>query len=343
MYVGRKVMYTEFDGYMSTEYNDVRAMEDLFLVEVYKDVGNFVAPGDTLFSYVYLSNFSHEDFSVESDVVVRDRDSRLQAAFLRQDMNVLRVRIQELKRQLASESHNISFGLSDNAHKLRVEKELAETEEQLKASGRKLAALHGAIGETDEMVTRLSGGNIPRFESIRRKEEVMALGLLRYSIAVDSGIVTKVGAPDLMTVFKKETIIQTQSFNLNKNNLGVIGYVPVDKMDKINRNTQVEVVVNDDISFTAHVALLGARTEVIPEVLRSNLSRDYVAIAVNFKIDPGQIVPFWVFVKNVPVTVRINNFKNKNKHKSKHPDYLWYDTDGTVIFSDSVALKNKGI
>ena len=50
LYFVRKIVYTDFDGYIDTDFNDVRAMDDLFVMEVYKDIGDIVVPGDTLFS-----------------------------------------------------------------------------------------------------------------------------------------------------------------------------------------------------------------------------------------------------------------------------------------------------
>lgn len=66
MYIIRHVVYTEFDGYLDTELNNIRAMEDLFIVDTYHDVGDAVMPGDTLFSYIHLSHFrGQENFNAE--------------------------------------------------------------------------------------------------------------------------------------------------------------------------------------------------------------------------------------------------------------------------------------
>ena len=47
-YIFRKVVYTEFDGYVQTEYKDYRAVEDMYLFDQYAEVGDIVIPGDTL-------------------------------------------------------------------------------------------------------------------------------------------------------------------------------------------------------------------------------------------------------------------------------------------------------
>ncbi len=339
LYIVRKTVYTEFDGYLNTEYNNVRAVDDLFLIETHKRVGELVFPGDTLFSYVDLANFTGMDnlFS-ESQFVSKGREWRVQYNLARQDIEVLRVRIKELKRMLATESHNISFGLSDNAHKLELEKELAEAEEELKARQRKLGVMWRAAGETDQLALRshTGDGRTLRYENVRDKQLMKDMGLIRYSRSVDTCVVSKIWMPDLAAVFKTEPIIQTQSFNLHRNNLSITGLVPVDQMDKINRNSDVEIIINDEVSFKARVSLLGTRTEEIPEHLRSRLSKDRMAVAVDFSIDPDQVVPFWVLVKHIPVTIRIHNFRKPNKGRV---DYLYYNTS-TGVITDSINVNN---
>lgn len=339
LYFVRKIVYTDFDGYIDTDFNDVRAMDDLFVMEVYKDIGDIVVPGDTLFSYVYLTKFKEQEYiGSEPDIISQNRHLWVQYNLARQDIDVLRVRITELKRQLVIENHNISFGLNNNEYKLKLEKELAEAKEELKVLQRKLRVLKQAAGETETTVKNSTiNGQILRFEHVRQKEMMKNSRLLRYSVAADTSVVTKIWIPELVTVLKGENIIQTQSFDLHRNNLSVVGYVPTDQMHKITRNTQVEVIINDDISFSAHVDLLGTRTEVIPEALRNKLSKDYMAIVVNFSVDPDQILPFWALVKHVPVTIRIHNFRKENKTR---PDYIPFNTSYGVI-TDSLNIFKK--
>ncbi len=330
LYVARKTIYTEFDGYLNTEYNNVRAVDDIFFIEAHKQVGDLVYPGDTLFSYVYVSNFtSQENVFNEPDIIVNNREWRVQYNLARQDIQVMRVRINELKRQINLESHNISFGLSSNANKLRLEKELKEAEEELKARQRKLNVMLRAAKETEQLIKNSNryDGAI-HVENMRNKELMKEMGLVRYSKAVDTAVVSKLWVPDLVTVFKKEPVIQTQSFNLHRNNLSITCLVPPSKMDKINRNSVAEIVVNNDVSFTARVKLLGTRTEEIPEHLRTRLSKERMAVVVHFALDPDQIIPFWVLVKNVPVTIRLNKFK---KNEQLRADYLYYNTSTGVI------------
>lgn len=330
LYVFNAVRYTEYDGYMRTDFNDIRAMEDLFLLETHVQEGDIVMPGDTLYSYVYLSNFDYQERMGQApDIVVKGRDLRLQYNMERQDIELLQVRIKELKRQLEIEDHNISFGLTHNEHKLELEKELVETEEQLKVARRKLGVLWNTIKNVDKASDRIQTSvDGILLEEISDKEKIMKSGLLRYRIVADTAIVIKIDVPDLTTVFKKESIVQLQSLDLKKNNLSVVGYVPVSKMKQVNQNTHVEVIVNDEVAFNAQVKLLGARTEVIPEALRTKLSKDFMSVVVIFSINPDQTIPLWALVRDVPVTIRIDNFKKQEKHK---PDYNQYNTSKGIL------------
>jgi hypothetical protein len=165
---------------------------------------------------------------------------------------------------------------------------------------------------------------------MRNVELMKELGLVRYSIAVDSGIVTKVYVPELTLVLRGEPIISLQSFDLHRNNLSVVTYVMPRDMKRINRNTKAEVIVNDDVSFTASVLMLGTRTEEIPGELRSTLSRDHTAVIVVMGVDTGQIIPFWTLVKNIPVRIRINNIESKIQ-EDEVADYMMFHTTHGLI------------
>jgi hypothetical protein len=165
---------------------------------------------------------------------------------------------------------------------------------------------------------------------MRNIELMKELNLIRYSIAIDSGIVTKVHTPGLILSLRGEPIMTTQSFNLAHNNLSVVAYVMPEDMKHINRNTQAEVIVNNDISFTASVLMLGTRTEELPTQLRSTLSQNHTAVIVVLGPDPDQIIPFWCLVKNIPVKIRINNF---DKYEQEKKDYMMFNTTSGLIWS----------
>ena len=333
LWIGKNILYTEFDGYINADLNTLRHADDIYVLEVNKNVGDFVAPGDTLLSYVYSHIFySHESTDSEPTVVVQNRNMRVDYGPARQDLQVMQVSVQELKKQLETEDHNIRFGLSDNLKKMKIEQELAEAEEQYNAQRRKLGVLWNALDQTKQAVKKTYNNNsgFLRVQDMRNVELMKELGLVRYSIAVDSGIVTKVYVPELTLVLRSEPIISLQSFDLHRNNLSVVTYVMPRDMKRINRNTKAEVIVNDDVSFTASVLMLGTRTEEIPGELRSTLSRDHTAVIVVMGVDTGQIIPFWTLVKNIPVRIRINNIESKIQ-EDEVADYMMFHTTHGLI------------
>ena len=107
-------------------------------------------------------------------------------------------------------------------------------------------------------------------------------------------------------------------------------------MKHINRNTQADVIVTDDVKFTASVLMLGTRTEEIPGELRNTLSRDHTAVIVVLGVDTGQVIPFWTLVKNIPVRIRVNNLKTINENEPEDvEDYmLFHTTHGLIRPSD---------
>ena len=333
LWIGKNILYTEFDGYINADLNTLRHADDIYVLEVNKKVGDFIVPGDTLLSYVYSNIFySHESTDSEPTVVIQNRNMRVDYGLARQDLEVLKVRIKELKKQLETEDHNIRFGLSDNLKKMKIEQELAEAEEQYNAQRRKLGVLWNALDQTKKAVQKTYNNNsgFLRVQDMRNVELMKELGLVRYSIAVDSGIVTKVYVPELTLVLRGEPIISLQSFDLHRNNLSVVTYVMPREMKHINRNTQAEVIVNDEVSFTASVLMLGTRTEEIPGELRSTLSRDHTAVIVVMGVDTGQVIPFWTLVKNIPVRIRINNFKSQVENDDD-VDYMMFHTTHGLI------------
>ena len=333
LWIGKNIIYTEFDGYINADLNTLRHADDIYVLEVNKNVGDFIAPGDTLLSYVYSNIFySHESTDSEPTVVVHNRNMRVDYGLARQDLEVLKVRIKELKKQLETEDHNIRFGLSDNLKKMKIEQELAEAEEQYNAQRRKLGVLWNALDQTKKAVQKTYNNNsgFLRVQDMRNVELMKELGLVRYSIAVDSGIVTKVYVPELTLVLRGEPIISLQSFDLHRNNLSVVTYVMPRDMKHINRNTKAEVFVNDDVSFNASVLILGTRTEEIPGELRSTLSRDHTAVIVVMGVDTGQVIPFWTLVKNIPVRIRINNIESKMQ-EDEVTDYMMFHTTHGLI------------
>lgn len=309
LYCVRRVVYTDFNGYVVVHNVRFRASEDIFVHDIYKHNGDLVKPGDTIYSYVSLDWF-HEigNINTESEIVVKSRDLKVQYGLAYQNLAVLRAKMQEIKRQIDLEDHNIRFGLSDNVHKLKLERDYKETEEELKALQRRLYVLQKAINESKEAVDRLDEVSAGfTIQNVRNKQKMKDLGLVHYAVAADSSLVTRNWISELSLVLRGEDIIETQSFDLEKDNVYVMAYVTPDRAKYINRGFKAKVIVNDDVEYTATVVSMGARTEPIPEAYRNNLSKDHIAAIAVLRIDPGQKIPFWSLVNGMPVLIRFNN------------------------------------
>ena len=320
-YVFNKVAYTDFDGYVQTDYRHFRAKDDINLYKMYKKVGDIVVPGDTLYSYMFLDNIlaSYRLYN-EPQVVTGNRNIRLQTGLSAQNADVLRVKIAELRKQIAVEDHNIQFGLTDNSHKLDLQRQLAETEAQLRSELGKLSVYH-SIGRETAAALRNSGASYKyNREDIDKAMEIEE-GSVHYVLAPDTAVITQVFFHGNEPVFRSETIIRAQSMNLRSNSMKVVAYVPTEAMRKLNNHTKADIIVNRDVHFSAHVKLLGARTEELPEELRNSLSHIYTTVMVVFEPDSGQVLPFWAAVDRVPVVVRINNYDAENKNNK---DDVWY-------------------
>ncbi|MCH5233325.1 MAG: LysM peptidoglycan-binding domain-containing protein [Muribaculaceae bacterium] len=331
-YFVRKTIYTEFDGYVHTQYKDYRASEDIYLFDQYAEEGDIVVPGDTLYSYTYMNIFNLGSVGSQPDIIVNDRNMRIQRDNAYAEANVLRVRIAELEAQIEREDNNIRFGMTDNSHKMDLERQLNIAKAELAATLNK-AYRYGALHNQNKDI--IAGGAQYGIDfsneqwgldhSLRQLYEA-DVPIIRYAVAQDTAIVTKIWAPPFSRVFKKEHILQLEDLSYDKSNVQVIAWVPTQDMGKINNNTRAEVIVNDDVSFMATVQLLGARTEDLPEELRNNLSHTYTAVMVVFRPDRDQELPLWAIVDRVPVRVRVKNYENGQRNDGS--DYWYIDNDG---------------
>ena len=309
LYCIRKFVYIDFNGYVVVHNVSFRASEDVFVYDIYKHNGDIIKPGDTIYSYLSLDWF-HElgNINTESEIIVNSRDLKLQYGLAYQNLAVLQAKKQELKRQIAVEDHNIRFGLSDNAYKLQLERDYKETEEELKALQRRLQVMRKTIEESQEAVDRLSEVSTGfTIQNIRNKNKMKSMGLIHYVVAADSGLVTRNWISEYSLVLRGEDVIETQSFDLEKDNVYIMAYVTPDRAKYINRGFKANVIVNDDVEYTATVVSMGARTEHIPEAYRNNLSKNHTAAIAVLRIDHGQEIPFWSLVNGMPVLIRFNN------------------------------------
>lgn len=308
LYIVRGVVYTYYDGYVKLDQNHLRAEDDMFVLQIYKKVGQEVQAGDTLYSYVLMDNLLEQQNVNTLPGVVSDlRQMQVQADLARAEVPVLKVKIQELDKQLKNEEFDVYYGLNDNARQLALGAERKELQEKLQEQYRKIwlyqrmanqASVHvGNSGYGEGFMPNAPGGN--KVDSL----------LIRYACAPQAAIVTDVKLAEETVAFREEGIMDLQHHDYAACNLAVVAYVPAGKVKYINRKGVVEVVVNDDITLDARLSLIGVRVESIPKHLLSNFSHDVDAVVAYFNFTPGQQVPFWVLTDKLPVRVRINNFQ----------------------------------
>lgn len=328
LYYMRKAYYTEFDGFVHTDLNLVRTPMDIYVDSVFVKTGDVVFPGDTLYSYysidglLHLTSYSND----EPGIISRHRDYNIKLNSARQNAAVLQTTISELRRQISEVDQNISFGLADIGQKASLQRQLAENEAKLRAQRAEISVLTAAINDT-----RPSQRAYDNKDSLRHSLvfDDARSGYMRselyYNIASDSSIIVNVLAPRHMVFFEQEEILSCQHLRLQANNLQIWGYIPVDKMDRVNNKTKAEVIVNDDVSFRAHMGILGIRTQVIPENLRSYFSKQNVAVMAIFHVNDGQRIPFWTVASGLPVKIRVKNFDIWGVDPDPN-DYLWFTT-----------------
>lgn len=343
IYAYNKLHYEEFDGYVSTEHWMKRAITDLYVDKCYVKTGDIVLPGDTLYSYVILDNILKlNDISKAPSIIAQDRTIRLQSGVNMPDINLLTTRIKELKKQIALEDNNIKFGMSDNSHKMDLERQLAETQSELETARQKVNAYNEMKRETsDEISKSLYAKSVPNGNDFNLNRYLQAHPeAIGYNISDDTLVISQCCVTDKSFALKGESLLLTQRLNLARANVTIQTYVPTSKIKHVNNFTKAEIIVNDDIRFNARVHLLGARTEELPKELRNSLSRDYRAVIVEFKPEAGQEMPFWSVVNGIPVTVRIDKFKNYSDGNKYH-DYWYLGGDGFITESLKHLLKKK--
>lgn len=340
LYVGRKVVYSDFDGYIHVDANQIRTPFDIFLDSLYVETGDIVLPGDTLYSYFMMDVMTEQaNINTEPIIVARNRDLTIRYNSLLQEIAVQKVRIAELRKQISLENHNIQFGLSDNSHRMDLERMLSEALAMLKAMQAEAGMLGGMRRSTDPAARGIhgTGGDGAQIYDNFRARSLQAAQ--RFRLATDSAIIVNIVAPDRMVFFEKELLMTAQHLNLTDNNLHVVAYIPPDKIHNITYNSLAEIVVNENLSFDAHVSVIGMRTEEIPENLRSYFTKKNTALIAKLDIDYDQRIPFWSVASGLPVTIRI---KSLDTWKSDSPsNYLWVTTGAGVNDSSLVDYLNR--
>ena len=341
LYIVRNIVYSDFDGYVVVHNNRMRASQDLFVHDIHKHMGELIVPGDTIYSYVRINDMQNLSmFSSDNTIIAKAREMDLEYKLASQNLSVLEVRLKEIKRQIDVEDHNIRFGLSDNVHKMNLERDYKETREELASQRRKLSVMKEAMNEIMVDVARMEAVNKDglAFHNVRNKHLMRDLNLVNYYIASDSSIVTKNWISENSLILRGEDIIETQSLDLEKDNVYIMAYVPASKAKVINRGYKAEIIVNKDISYIATVVSMGARTEEMPDAIRNTLSKEHIAAIAVLRVDNGQKIPFWSVVNNLPVTIRINNMD----YPDVKPDqYIMFNTPKGLHVPDSLRYLFK--
>ena len=306
MFAYRRVVYTYYDGYIKLDQNNLRAIDDIYVLDIYKNVGDVVQPGDTLYSYVLLDNLLGQ-FNVNSvpSIILDHANLKLQAALARQEIPVIQTRINELVKRLKSEKNDIFYGLTDNTKRMALEAELNEYKEKLLELQRKIQIYESMAGNSSRYIINSGYGHnrLPYSPGKNRYES----GVVQYCCAPEEATVTDIKVAKNTVVFKKEDVIDLQHTDYKASHLGVMAYIQANQVKYINNNKRVEVIVNDDLTFYAHMSLLGLRVEDIPKHLISNFSHDIDAVIAYFVFDKGQYLPYWVLNYQLPVRVRVRN------------------------------------
>lgn len=341
IYVVNRIMYEQYDGYIKIDQNHVRALDDIYVLRLNKKVGEHVNPGDTLYSYVLLNNIIGQyDVNHRPAVIKETADMKMQAQLAKQQIPVLRTKLNELLKQIRSESSDIFYGLTNNTAQNDLKAQIEETKTEIRKQIATVAIYNQAVGNTRQYMQG-SGYDRNRAGMPYSPEGKRYNGsLVMYACAPDSGIITDIKVPASTVLFKTEEVMSMQYSNFSIANLGVMVYVPSDKVDYISKASEVEVLVNKDIKVKAHVKLLGLRVEDIPKHLLSNFSHDIDAVIAYLNFDKGQIVPYWVLNNNLPVRIRVNKLKDRGQPFSDL-QFMFTGDGGSVLYKSSKQKNPK--
>ena len=133
LYIVSRSVYTFYDGYISLDKNDIRAVEDIYILDMKASVGDSVQKGDTLFSYVIIDHLGDlNNINNEPPFVQRANDMKTQAMLARQSIPVLKEQLRQLQLQLKSERNDIFYGLTNNTKQNDLKAQIAETQAKIR-------------------------------------------------------------------------------------------------------------------------------------------------------------------------------------------------------------------
>ncbi len=319
-YVVSRILWATYDGYISLDENRVRAIEDVYVLKVNKEIGETVHKGDTLYSYVLLDNIlSQYDPNTLPTFIKETQDMELQARLAREEIPVLQTRLAELKKQKASETSDIYYGLTDNTKRNQLDAEIAEVQEQLKRANNRVR-IFASMRNTTYKFMADRGGNGSQHIPYSTVLDNYNQSLIHYCCAPSDAYVAKISVTDRMVAFKEEEIMTIQCTDYQSCHLGVITYVPSDKVKYMQCPEDADIIINSDLKLKAKLQMVGLRVEEIPKYLQSNFSHDAKATVAYFTFNGNQRVPAWAMSNDLPVKVRVNKIKAL-LHPRKLPMY----------------------
>ena len=306
-YIVTRMIWAIYDGYVTLDENHICAVDDIYVLKVNKEVGEVVHKGDTLYSYILLGNIvSQYDPNIIPSAVKETHDMEVQAKLAREEIPVLRTRLAELKKQKASESSDIYYGLTNNTRRNQLDAEIAEVEEELKKQVNKVTIYSQAKNTTYKFMTRRGAGMPGAAMPYASNTSIYNQGLIHYCCAPADAYITKVNVSDKTLVFKSDEVLTIQHTDYAACHLGIITYVPSEKIKYMESPDDADVIVNKDLVLKAKLQMVGLRVEEIPKHLQSNFSHDANAVVAVFTFKPNQRVPAWVMSNKLPVRIRVN-------------------------------------
>lgn len=306
-YIITRMIWAIYDGYVTLDENHICAVDDIYVLKVNKEVGEIVHKGDTLYSYVLLGNIVNQyDPNIIPSAVKETHDMEVQAKLAREEIPVLRTRLAELKKQKASESSDIYYGLTNNTKRNQLDAEIAEVEEEIRKQMNKVTIYSQAKNTTYNFMSRRGAGMAGADMPYSSNSSIYNHALIHYCCAPADAYVTMVNVSDKTLVFKSDEVLTIQHTDYAACHLGIITYVPSEKIKYMESPDDADVIVNKDLVLKAKLQMVGLRVEEIPKHLQSNFSHDANAVVAVFTFKPNQRVPAWVMSNKLPVRIRVN-------------------------------------
>ena len=341
-YIVTRMIWAIYDGYVTLDENHICAVDDIYILKVNKEVGEIVHKGDTLYSYVLLGNIVNQyDPNIIPSAVKETHDMEVQAKLAREEIPVLRTRLAELKKQKASESSDIYYGLTNNTKRNQLDAEIAEVEEEIRKQMNKVTIYSQAKNTTYNFMSRRGAGMAGADMPYSSNTSIYNHALIHYCCAPADAYVTKVNVSDKTLVFKSDEVLTIQHTDYAACHLGIITYVPSEKIKYMESPDDADVIVNKDLVLKAKLQMVGLRVEEIPKHLQSNFSHDANAVVAVFTFKPNQRVPAWVMSNKLPVRIRVNKISAMLDPKPLPMYTIPVDKNQNVMRSSKLVIPDQ--